>query len=181
MPRRGAPIIDGKKVCKDCQQAMPVEDFPKRKQSTDGLHWLCLKCKRTRGRAWGRAYNARHPEARRRSAVRYQRANAERASRSVREKKYKMTMAEIEAMITEQGGACKLCRGELGDTWTVDHDHACCPKAYTCGMCVRGVLCRRCNIAIGMLNEDPELLIAASIYVSQRADRLALAALLSEQ
>lgn len=180
MPRRGAPIINGEKVCKDCQQSLSVDRFPQRKQSTDGLHWLCLDCKRAQGREWGRAYNARHPEARRQSAVRYQRANAEKASKTIREKKYKMTLEQIERMIIEQGDACKLCRGELGDTWTVDHDHACCPKAYTCGQCIRGVLCRRCNIALGMFREDPELLIAASIYVTQRSDALALASMLDQ-
>jgi len=174
------PVVEGKKVCKDCGLDKSILLFPKRKQSPDGLHWLCLDCKRARSREYGRAWNVRHPEARREAGVRYQRANAERVSKATREKKYKMTMAEIDAMIADQGNACKLCRGELGDTWTVDHDHKCCPKAHTCGRCIRGILCRRCNIAIGMLGEDPELMIAASIYVSQRSDTLALAELLDQ-
>jgi hypothetical protein len=27
----------------------------------------------------------------------------------------------------------------------VDHDHTCCPGEYTCGKCVRGLLCDDCN------------------------------------
>lgn len=32
----------------------------------------------------------------------------------------------------------------------VDHDHACCPGIKSCGKCVRGVVCNRCNSAIGV-------------------------------
>src|SRR5687767_3608336 len=97
---------EGDKTCTICVQVKSVLDFPKQKGSPDGLEAWCLPCKREKMRAYNEAYKARYPERRRQSAVRYQRANAERASKTVREKKYKMTMAEIEAMIEGQGGAC---------------------------------------------------------------------------
>jgi hypothetical protein len=33
----------------------------------------------------------------------------------------------------------------------VDHDHGCCPGAHSCGSCVRGVVCQRCNHALAQV------------------------------
>lgn len=33
----------------------------------------------------------------------------------------------------------------------VDHDHSCCPGEGSCGLCVRGLLCHRCNHTIASL------------------------------
>jgi hypothetical protein len=173
-------VSSDSKTCSRCKSTKSVLAFPKKKVTPDGLDYWCMDCKREKRAEWDRAYNERHPERRRQSAVRYQRANAEVTSWASRLKKYGLDKAALEAMIDQQGGACLLCKGDLGETWTVDHDHACCPKAHTCGRCVRGILCRRCNIALGMFNEDPDLLIAASIYVTQRSDMMALAALLGQ-
>lgn len=43
--------------------------------------------------------------------------------------------------------------GACGDTrkLNVDHDHGCCPTMFSCGKCVLGYLCWRCNSAEGQL------------------------------
>lgn len=55
----------------------------------------------------------------------------------------------------------------------VDHDHAHCPvpdrgRKTSCGQCVRGFLCADCNRALGMFQDDPEVLRRAAIYVEER-------------
>jgi Recombination endonuclease VII len=67
-----------------------------------------------------------------------------------------ITEDEFNAMLAAQGHACAMCRRpfEEGQRICADHDHNCCPaqpkeKAKTCGKCIRGLLCFRCNTALG--------------------------------
>jgi hypothetical protein len=41
----------------------------------------------------------------------------------------------------------------------------CCPGKKSCGKCIRGLLCARCNSAIGLFDEDPVTLHAAVEYL----------------
>lgn len=72
--------------------------------------------------------------------------------------------------------ACAICATDLTvfaldhkkrfrPVHAVDHDHSCCPGGRSCGRCVRGILCRKCNVAIGYLNDDPALAKAVSDYL----------------
>lgn len=49
---------------------------------------------------------------------------------------------------------CNVCSSEIGQgtdrNLHVDHDHKCCPGKRSCGECVRGVVCNRCNTSIGL-------------------------------
>lgn len=66
--------------------------------------------------------------------------------------RYGLTAEQYDAILESQGGGCAICgRGDI--QFTVDHDHACCPGKRSCGKCVRGILCTRCNQAIGYLGE----------------------------
>jgi hypothetical protein len=47
----------------------------------------------------------------------------------------------------------------------VDHDHACCPGAKSCGKCVRSLLCASCNKGIAMFADEPQRLDAAAAYL----------------
>lgn len=54
---------------------------------------------------------------------------------------------------------CRNRACESTEDLVMDHDHRCCPSnRKTCGNCNRGFLCRRCNTALGMLRDDPEVI-----------------------
>lgn len=82
--------------------------------------------------------------------------------------RYGVTLEQYERA-SEVG--CEIC-GRTDLKLHVDHDHGCCPGGYTCGKCVRGFLCGSCNRAIGLLNEDPNLMLAAAAYALKSANIL---------
>jgi hypothetical protein len=65
-------------------------------------------------------------------------------------------------LLEEQGDACAICREPFDDRRIcADHDHSCCPaqpksSAKTCGECVRGLLCVRCNTWLGWMEKYGE-------------------------
>lgn len=80
-----------------------------------------------------------------------------------RMRRYGLSQPQYDAMVIAQHGGCRLC-GEAV-TLYVDHDHACCPGEQTCGQCIRGLLCSKCNVKLAVLEQDPAWLAAAVRYL----------------
>ena len=86
---------------------------------------------------------------------------------------FNLTAAEYDSMVERQGNLCAICgrsetvKGSGGaiNPLSVDHDRACCPTAKSCGKCVRGLLCNKCNTAIGHLTTS-NLLTRAMDYLA---------------
>lgn len=72
-------------------------------------------------------------------------------------------------LVDKQNGLCAICKSEdiQGKRGHIDHDHNCCPGVNTCGRCVRGVLCVRCNHGLGHFYDQPDVLRAAAAYVER--------------
>lgn len=74
------------------------------------------------------------------------------------EKEYGLTQSEFDAMLSNQNHQCSICFSALHEKNThIDHSHS-------TGK-VRSLLCNKCNQAIGLLNEDTEILTSAINYL----------------
>jgi hypothetical protein len=82
--------------------------------------------------------------------------------------RYHIPKGGLAQMREAQGGRCANpgCRAELGEDWNVDHDHRCCDLNRSCGRCVRGLLCRSCNSALGYARDDPDRLAGLVEYLA---------------
>lgn len=94
-------------------------------------------------------------------------------------RRYGLTAGTFAELVSAQGSRCAICGAtEPGGQgrWHVDHDHACCgTRKSSCGHCIRGLLCSRCNVGIGNLRDDPVIIQAALDYITAyRARRSAV-------
>lgn len=71
--------------------------------------------------------------------------------------KYGLTKGQYEALIHDHGGQCAICHSTT--TLVIDHCHETGD--------VRGLLCHRCNVAIGWMMDDPAKLRAAADYLER--------------
>lgn len=148
---RGPYLLGGKdmedattKVCRGCGIDKPRSAFSPAALGADGLKNYCKECRNARHRA----VYATDPVVR------------ERVRDSQRKHLYGLTPDSFESLLVSQGGVCAICQGPPGKRgWVVDH------KAGT--NVARGILCNSCNVAIGLLKENPEVLQAAISYLSR--------------
>lgn len=82
-------------------------------------------------------------------------------------KKFGISPGEFHRMLVAQSGLCPVCDSDMKNPH-VDHDHE--------TGAIRGLLCSRCNKAIGQFDDDQQLLINAIRYLGDaRRNSLKLA------
>jgi len=74
-------------------------------------------------------------------------------------KKYGITVEEYAKMFSQQNGLCALCGKEDHRRLSIDHCHK-------TGI-IRGLLCKRCNIALGYFDDDPMTVERAFRYLTR--------------
>lgn len=88
-------------------------------------------------------------------------------------RQFNLTPDQYNILFEKQNGVCKGC-GQSETVTTkygkvrrlaIDHDHSCCPGGYSCGNCIRGLLCQRCNSILGYANDEIDILLSLIKYV----------------
>lgn len=165
--RGAASLPCAVKVCRGaCGKTLPLESFCISKREKDGRKYQCRECQKTQADGW----HARNPEKKRE----YRKAWRERAPEELRAldrkynlSRYRITPEKYDRMVAEQNGVCALCGFPpmgRGKKLHVDHVHDESRK-------VRKLLCTRCNVAIGLMREDPALFRKAAEYLDSHADK----------
>ena len=139
------------KYCYKCKLKIPVSNFHKAKNRSDGYNSRCKDCQRV-----------------------YNKSRYEKDPESFKLKRilsrYGIGKDQYYKMI-ENG--CEVC-GSF-EILHIDHDHSCCGYAegsrdvITCGKCIRGVLCKNCNTAEGLLKSNPKTAERLAIYMRGRS------------
>ena len=134
------------KKCTKCGEQKPLSDFHKNKSTTDGYCSLCKPCNKNHASTW----NKHNPVKR---GVIVQKNNYK--------KRYGLSVEQKQALIDGQDCKCAICKNELTNTHDVcvDHNHV--------TGAIRGILCRKCNLGIGHLNDSIDILKSAQEYLEK--------------
>ena len=156
----GTHISKGRRVCDTCRLIAKAErrqlQNDKKKQERRA-NAKCQSCGETRPRA------RRFCESCAANRTRQLRFASNLARFGMSEHDYWLKLAE-------QRHSCAICKLPVWDRaerklYAVDHNHKCCSRPGSCGECVRGILCVRCNLGLGSFGDDPDTLRAAADYV----------------
>jgi hypothetical protein len=146
--RKGSPkveVVDGKKPCTSCNLSKPLDEFYRSATHSTGRQSRCKVCTDERDKGRERPLTPERQD-------------------YYFTKTYGLTLEEVEAMKAQQGGVCAIC-GTEPERWVVDHDHE--------SGAVRGALCDTCNRALGLLKDNPDVLLSAAAYLIAQQDVLA--------
>jgi len=142
-------FIDYKKICHYCQCEKSFNSFVKSKSYKDGRAHCCLKCSNKR-------------------KVEYYKKDIQKNRNRIRNNSYKklynLSLKEYDQLKENQNNLCFLCGNPpqidgplMYQRLQVDHCHK---TGKT-----RKLLCRSCNLLLGLVNDSPELLRKAANYI----------------
>lgn len=164
------------KCCRLCGDSKPLDEFHRASGTRDGHRGECKSCFRELAKArydsaravertekWRKANPERYADYRREYQSRPER------KRAMRDLYYRRTFGisadEFDELLEEQGGGCAIC-GKPPDRaggMHLDHDHE-------TGV-IRGILCQPCNHAVGLFQDNPDLLEKAARYLRSAEER----------
>jgi hypothetical protein len=153
--------------CKSCGTAIKVTN------KIGGVPKYCSECKRKKSveanRQWYK--NPENKKRRNKYATNYakvwRRKNFHAYLNTWLNRKYGISISDWISIYEKQNGCCAICKkpfpnwedgGVIKRKIHLDHDH----KTNA----IRGLLCRSCNLALGLFNDSPETVAYALWYLS---------------
>ena len=135
-----------KKKCAKCKEYKLLKEFH-RGEGPFGKRSYCKDCSCKKLKEW----RNKNPERYRELSRKHSGTDKCRNTELIR--KYGITLAQYNKMLIEQRYVCKIChkKNNINHTLYVDHHHE--------SGVVRGLLCQKCNLIIGMCDEKPEILL----------------------
>ena|SRR5437867_2203783 len=119
-----------------------------------------------RHRIWSRDYLRKHKTYNHNRYKKWYSNNKLRRLNDHYKRKFGITIDDYQRMLDAQGGVCKICGRSSAEndklTWgrlVIDHDH----KTGR----IRGILCKRCNYAIGLMEDSVDILKKAGEYLNE--------------
>jgi hypothetical protein len=157
---------DGLRTCMECNTEKILENEFYLNSASKTRMWVCKECIKLNKK---KHYAGNREEIK--ALRRKERKEDPRRHRQYdMRKRFKIGYTEFDVMFEKQGKKCAGCgtteSGQESGEWHIDHDHRCCPaRGNTCGKCIRGILCRACNLTLGNAQDNIERLRGLTEYL----------------
>ena len=162
------------KLCFGCVQYKSTSCFHKAKKEKGGFQYHCIDCskqyhakryveQKDKLKVQLKKYKAENKEKIEVASLLWKKNNPDKVKQYQRtsnlRKNFGLSMDEYEEMLAKQKNLCAICLDDLipGRTTHIDHNH-------NTGQ-VRGLLCMRCNLTIGLIKDHWLILDNAQDYV----------------
>jgi hypothetical protein len=173
------------KECRSCKKILCIDKFGKNSAYKSGINPKCREChnnyirlrrladhERSKAIEKERYYTEYYTQKRQQFRKNNREKLAEREKLTKRMYKFNLNKEAWDELKLRFNNRCAICHQSetakingVVKELSIDHDHSCCPGKTSCGRCIRGLLCQKCNSAIGYLNDDIELLNNAIEYL----------------
>lgn len=140
------------KPCSRCKSILPLSDFYPHRRMKLGRQSHCKKC--------ARQWHHERPDYVRKKNAEWHANNREYKRDKQRIRNYGFTPQDANQLRKLQEGKCACCHAMLNDVKEcVDHCHV--------SGRIRGLLCNRCNVVLGWVEDDPALLKSMAFYLTK--------------
>ena len=141
------------KICTKCKKEKLVSEFYKSKDHKGGFYTACKEC--------AKQYQLNHKEKLKKQCKDWYKKNKNKVRNNALLRNYGITLDNYNDMFMNQRGCCAICgkhQAESTLSLSVDHSH----KSGE----IRGLLCGKCNHALGNVNEDTDILLSMVDYLN---------------
>ena len=143
--------MEDKKICSSCKVKKQFADFHKSTRSKNGYTPYCKLCAKSKAKEWYQRNPKERAENQRNWYIKHRGA--------IRKRKYGLNDKDYNELFLKQRGKCVICRLSFSELIPacVDHDHT--TKK------IRGLLCRKCNLKVGWLENERRFVKLAFKYL----------------
>ena len=145
--------------CAKCHLDKDQEVFYKNRSRPDGLDEYCKGCRKESNSIYGKTSTGK--ATRKVNRETYYSRHKTRLLAKTKYRKHGIDQEQYDNMLAKQNGVCAICKKPENKKNTkklsIDHYH----KTNK----IRGLLCNKCNTGIGLLMDDPKILMAAVAYL----------------
>ena len=139
-----------KRICIRCKQNKELIEFHKDSSRNDGVQRTCKSCQRNQNRAW----QQNHREHRRKYDKEYYTKNREKIKITKRAQHHHISIEELKEILSK---GCAICGSFF--QLQIDHNH----KTRK----IRKALCRRCNLVLGHVENNVEIIFRLIQYLKE--------------